>query len=50
MKLKKRKCLIFSLGQIRGLDGVRLLWSLLKNPNDNVQVNDFCCHTFLYDR
>ena len=24
--------------QIRNLDGVRLLWSLLKNPNDNVQV------------
>ena len=34
--------------QIRSLDGVRLLWSLLKNPNDNVQVNDFCCHAFLY--
>ena len=24
--------------QIRNLDGVRLLWSLLKNPSDNVQV------------
>ena len=24
--------------QIRNLDGVRLLWSLLKNPTDNVQV------------
>ena len=36
--------------QIRSLDGVRLLWSLLKNPNDNVQVNYFCCHAFLYDR
>ena len=46
-KMKVSKFLIW---QIRSLDGVRLLWSLLKNPNDNVQVNDFYCHTFLYDR
>ena len=30
-------CNLFPL-QIRNLDGVRLLWSLLKNPTDNVQV------------
>ena len=27
-----------SLEQIRELDGVRLLWSLLKNPSENVQA------------
>lgn len=36
---RRYKLLFFSLRIIDRLDGVRLLWSLLKNPNPEVQAS-----------